>query len=220
MRALAVALGLVLGLALARGIAGAADAFDVEPRAYRDAAAAGAVGAVAGRAYEERRRPDAPDHPLAGVAVTLVPRSAEFLARLNAIKRGARESDRAFGAAAGAVRREREAYERALWDLGAVDLVLATVVAADGAFAFDRVPAGAWVMIASRSIWVPKNVRRAPTSERGPLRTAERVLGFNEVIVWLREMTVSGERAERLELTDRNAWFRGIVEERTLDAGR
>jgi hypothetical protein len=38
--------------------------------------------------------------------------------------------------------------------------------------------------------------------------------------VWLREVSVTGGATATVELTDRNGWFRGVVEEKMLDAGR
>jgi len=38
------------------------------------------------------------------------------------------------------------------------------------------------------------------------------------VSVWLRELTLSAGAIQEVELMDRNAWFTGIEEERTLDA--
>jgi len=43
-------------------------------------------------------------------------------------------------------------------------------------------------------------------------------MGFSAVSVWVRELMVSAGRIEEVELTDRNVWFTGIEEERTLDA--
>jgi hypothetical protein len=33
-------------------------------------------------------------------------------------------------------------------------------------------------------------------------------------------LTVAGGATEKVELTDRNGWFRGVVEERVLGTGR
>jgi hypothetical protein len=46
------------------------------------------------------------------------------------------------------------------------------------------------------------------------------MIGYDAVTVWVRELRVAAGRGEPIELTDRNAWFTGVVEERVLDAGR
>jgi hypothetical protein len=38
------------------------------------------------------------------------------------------------------------------------------------------------------------------------------------VTVWLREVGVAGGTTVSIELNDRNQWFRGVIEERLLDA--
>ena len=93
-------------LALALLVAGAAAAqtFELIGEPYRAAASAGAVGTVTGRVYEERRRPEGVERPFVGAAVTLLPRSAEFLKSLEETKQTARSSVNAFRAAAPKIR--------------------------------------------------------------------------------------------------------------------
>jgi hypothetical protein len=40
------------------------------------------------------------------------------------------------------------------------------------------------------------------------------------VTVWVRELTIAGGTTATVELTDRNGWFRGVVEEREPGTGR
>ena len=35
--------------------------------------------------------------------------------------------------------------------------------------------------------------------------------------IWLRELTVAGGATVTVDLTDRNGWFRGVIEERVQD---
>jgi len=212
----ALALGL---LALS---AQAAQAIDVLPAPYRAAAAAGAVGSVTGRVYEERRKPDGPDQPLAGAAVTLLPRSAQFLEKLEAVKRTSRTSMNDYRAAAPAIQTLKAEYEKELWESGAVDLVLGTVVAPDGRFSVENLPAGDWVLFVTSSVATDKKVvqGKAATKERGVYVPRTHLTGYQRFTVWLREITVSGGRAENVELIGRGAWFSGIVEERAPDAVR
>jgi len=197
-------------------VAAASDA-DVRVDAQRHAAAAGAVGTVTGHAWEERRKPGEVAQPLGGAVVTLVPHSSALTAQLEGIRTRSRDSATAYRASARAIRLAREAYEKALWEAGAADLVRTSVVDTTGGFRVD-LPAGPWLLIVTRSVRVGKASPRATKRERETYAPALRLMGFSAVSVWVRELTVSAGRIEEVELTDRNVWFTGIEEERTLDA--
>ena len=213
-----IRLALALGL-LALSVQAAA-ALDVLPGQYRAAAAAGAVGSVTGRVYEERRKPDGPDQPLAGAAVTLLPRSAQFLEKLEAVKRTSRNSMNDYRAAAPAIKTLKAAYEKELWESGAVDLVLGTVAAPDGKFSVENLPAGDWLLfVTSAASTDAKAVDpKSSKKERGVYVPGTHLTGYQRLTVWLREITVSGGRAENVELIGRGAWFSGVVEERAPNA--
>ena len=202
-RALAVILGLA-GLAAAPGP-------DADLAAYRKAEAAGAVGTVSGRAYTER--------PLGGTVVVLLPRSAALVGRLEEIKTHARDSERAFGSAATALRQAREAYEQRLWELGVPDFVRTTVVDGGGAFSMAGLPAGSWLLIATRSVFEARSSPKTRSRGREVFVPRQRLVGYYAVSIWLRELTLAGGGLETLDLSDRNVWFTGIVEDRVLDAG-
>jgi len=187
---------------------------------YRAAAASGSIGIVTGRVYEERKRPETPDQPLAGAAVIVLPKSAEVLRKLEEIKRTARNSADDYRAAGPSILAVRRAYEKELWDSGAVDLVKATTVAADGRFVVADLPAGDWLLIATHTVKIDKHAATSTTKKRGVYAPGTRLTGYQRVTVWLREITVSNGRSENLELSDRAAWFSGVVEERLPDAGR
>jgi hypothetical protein len=187
---------------------------------YRAAAASGSIGIVTGRIYEERQRPETPDQPLAGAAVIVLPKSAEVLRKLEEIKRTARNSADDYRAAGPSILAVRRAYEKELWDSGAVDLVKATTVAADGRFVVADLPAGDWLLIATHTVKIDKHAATSTTKKRGVYAPGTRLTGYQRVTVWLREITVSNGRSENLELSDRAAWFSGVVEERLPDAGR
>lgn len=186
---------------------------------YRAAAASGSIGIVTGRVYEERKRPETPDQPLAGAAVIVLPKSAEVLRKLEEIKRTARNSADDYRAAGPSILAVRRAYEKELWDSGAVDLVKATTVAADGRFVVADLPAGDWLLIATHTVKIDKHAATSTTKKRGVYAPGTRLTGYQRVTVWLREITVSNGRSENLELSDRAAWFSGVVEERLPDAG-
>ena len=213
-RLAATALVLALsGAALAHGAG-------INTESYRAAAASGAVGAVAGRMYEERNRPEAPDRPLAGAAVIVVPKSADVLKKLEQIKRDARNSADDYRAAGPSIVAVRRAYEKELWDSGAVDLVKSTTVDAEGRFIVPDLPAGDWLVIATHSVKIDKHVDPIPSKQAGVYTRHSQLTGYQRVTVWLREVTVATGRSENLELTDRGAWFSGVVEERAPGAGR
>ena len=197
-----------------------AQALDVLPGQYRAAAATGAVGSVTGRVYEERRKPDGPDQPLAGAAVTLLPRSAQFLEKLEAVKRTSRNSMNDYRAAAPAIQTLKAAYEKELWESGAVDLVMGTVVAPDGPLSVENVPAGDWLLFVTTSAATDTKVVEPKSSkkERGVYVPGTHLTGYQRLTIWLREITVSGGRAENVELIGRGAWFSGVVEERAPNA--
>ena len=199
-----------------------AQALDVLPGQYRAAAATGAVGSVTGRVYEERRKPDGPDQPLAGAAVTLLPRSAQFLEKLEAVKRTSRNSMNDYRAAASAIQTLKAAYEKELWESGAVDLVMGTVVAPDGRFSVENLPAGDWLLFVTTSAATDTKVVEPKSSkkDRGVYVPGTHLTGYQRLTIWLREVTVSGGRAENVELIGRGAWFSGVVEERAPNAVR
>jgi len=171
--------------------------------------------------YEERRRPEGVDQPLAGAAVTLLPRSAEFLWKFEEVKRTARNSVSDYRAAASAILTLRRAYEKALWESGAVDLVMGTVVEADGRFLVENLPAGAWLLIVTRSVATDKRPAGTPSKQqRGVYTPGTHLTGYQRLTIWLREVTVSSGRSESVDLAERSAWFSGVVEERAPDAGR
>jgi len=187
----------------------------------------GVTGVVEGRIYIERRRPDAPDEPLAGVGILVVPRSTAVLEQLETIKRAARESMPAFRDAAPAVRAAMNDYELELWQAGYPDAAIRTSTDADGRYRAVA-PPGAWIVYAERSVFLP--VRSGRTGQT-PTATAldplarysasqyqhflptTRVTGFDAVSVWLREVTVEAGQRVTTELHDRGLWMSGVVEE-------
>jgi len=206
---------LILFLLLGAGIAQALDV-DLEP--YREARRAGALGSVAGRVIAEPARPDAPGRPFVGTTITLLPRSSMLMARLESLKRGTRDSVQAFREAAPAMRKAREVYEREILEAGAPDLTPLLQIDADGTFRIDDVPAGAWLVFAWHAVATDVATARINPKERQQFPRLTRLRGFESVTVWVREVNVAGGHTATVELTDRNLWFRGVVEERVLDA--
>ena len=201
-------------------LASSAEALDVSVESYRQARQTRALGAVTGRVYAEQRTLRVPARPMTGTTVTLFPRSEALLARLETLKAQSRESSTAYTAAAPAMRKAKEVYERELLHAGAPDLAPMVLVDRDGGFRIDDVPAGAWVLLAWYSTPVDVSTQKAKPRDRDLYQPQSRLHGFQSVTVWLREVSVKGGATATVELTDRNGWFRGVMEERTLDAGR
>lgn len=193
---------------------------DAAIASYHDAMREGALAVLTGRVYEERRKPDAPDTPLDGTVLMILPRSETFLDTLETIKQHARDSMDTYRGAASAVRRAREAYETALLRRGGGDLAQALTVGPDGTFALPSVPAGDWVLVAAYTVFGKK--APTPTSGRAAAVAATagdrfiaqpKLISHSYVTFWLRELTVKPGDTATVTLTDRNAWLTGVLED-------
>jgi hypothetical protein len=201
-------------------VASTAHALDASLEPYREARRAGALGVVTGKVYAEPRTPRGQIRPMTGTTVTLLPRSAALEARLQRLKEQSRESSTAFAGTAPAMRKAQEGYERELLEAGFPDLTVVVAVDGEGGFRIPDVPAGAWLVLAWHSTPVGTSVPKTKTKERSLHQPQPRLYGFQSVTVWLRDVTVVGSTTATLDLTDRNGWFHGVIEERVLDAGR
>jgi hypothetical protein len=209
---------LTLALAALASVA-AAPALDVQPEAYRQAAAAGAVGGVSGRTVGETGRRAAPEQPLEDVSVTVLPWSEALLARLSQIKSEARRNMQAYRESARRIAEARRQLERALTEAGAGDLVRYTAVTPDGAFEVVRLPAGRWLLLAQRAQFVRKEMSLPRGHEATTYRRQPRMKGYYAVTLWVQELTIAAGQSQTLELSDRNAWLTAIAEDRVLDTG-
>ena len=207
----------LLALPLIAGPATAA--IDVDLTRYTDAERTGAAVAVTGRVFAERRKVDGAELPLAGASVVAVPRSEALLRRFEHLREGARESATAYRDAALLMQRAREAYERELWEAGAPQLVRNAVVDSTGRFDLGSLPEGRWIVVAVWDRAVNAKAAKPDNKERGVYLPTPRLTGYRARLVWLREVAVSRADPASLELTDRNVWFSGVVEERVQDAG-
>lgn len=190
----------------------------------------GATGTVEGRLYVERPKPDAPDQPLAGIGVLLVPQADDLLAQLEDLKRASRDSVRGFRAAAPGVRDLVDEYETELWRAGYPDAAPRTVTDATGTFRL-QVPAGAWLLVARRSVFVRLHSTRpvAPpsalaldplalysTSQFQHFQPTARMTGFDAVSFWLRAVEVTQGETVALDLHDRGVWLSAVEEEHDI----
>lgn len=204
----------VLAIVLAAGPGAAA--VDVDLQRYALAERAGAVVPVGGRAYAERRTPGGPEIPLTGATVVAMPWSEALSRRLQQLREGARASAAAYREAATLMQRAREAYEAELEAAGEPDLVRTAVVDPRGRFDLGRLPAGRWLIIATSERFHGTSAPRAERKDRPMYTPRPRLVGFHAREVWVRDIAVGAEPVE-LELTDRNIWFTGVVEQRVLD---
>lgn len=185
------------------------------------------TGTIEGRVYIERLKPDAPDIALVGVGVLLVPRADDLLERLETAKRGARESMRGFREAAPTVRAAVDEHELQLWQAGFPDAAVRTSTNAAGVFRVE-LPAGAWVLVAERSVFVSLSstrpgvppsassldpLARYATSAYQHFLPSAKLVGYDAVTVWLRELSVEAGQTVALDLHDRGVWLSGVAEE-------
>ena len=213
MRELAAAslAGVLISLALS---AGAAD-ISAMTAPYLAARERGAVGAVAGRAYEEARRTGEEPKPYAGVSVFLLPDPGGFERELAAIKAGRRDSPERFLDAEPKIRAARVSFERGLIEAGAGALLKGEMTDEGGLFRLLDVPEGAWTLVA----WQETAIRqkKPPLSRSDAMRYPDRteVLGSYTVIYWLVPIEVKAGKETPVRLHDRNVWLTAIREDRS-----
>jgi hypothetical protein len=209
----------VLAMALLLLVSPAAGALDVDLKAYDDARRRGETAIISGRAYTERRKPNADDTPIARTVVVVLPLSEALVRRLDEFRAHARDSATAYRDAATKIRRARESYERELWEAGGADLVRSTVVDTDGRFTLTDLPAGRWLVWATHSEFIDARSPKISLRDRERFRLPPRLVGYYAERAWLREVETTPGSAATVELNDRNVWFAGVVEDRVLDAG-
>jgi len=197
----------------------AAAAFDVDLKAYDEARRRGETVAVEGRVYNERRKPTTDDEPVPHATVVLLPRSEALLRRLDDLRAHARDSPAEYRDAATKMRKAREAYEREVWEAGAPELVVATVVDSGGRFVLADIPAGRWLVWVTHSQFVSAQSPNVPQRDRGHFRLSPRLIGYYAERAWLRELDMTAGMVATVDLNDRNVWFAGVVEDRVPDPG-
>ncbi len=178
------------------------------------------MGVVAGRAVEEARRRGAPATPLSGFSVTLMPYSAEFLARLRDIADRGRRDLTAHARTASAIVEARREYERALAGAGAAELVMSSPVAPDGRFEVMNVPAGEWLVIALHPVFVASASPATKSRDKETFAPQARISGYYAVAVWVRAVSVVPGEETSVALTDRNVMMTAVEEKPAPGAGR
>jgi hypothetical protein len=175
----------------------------------------GSLGSVEGRAYAEGR-PGGEATPYASVSVLLLPRSAAFEAELEAIKTHSRDSPDAYIEAEPKVSAARLAFERTLIDTGAGQLILGESSDGAGAFRFQRVPEGAWLLLAWRETPHAKRPPAPKRSEAERFKTRPQVFGQTTVVLWWRPVIVKAGEEAVVQLHDRNEWLTAVREDRRV----
>jgi hypothetical protein len=223
-RSLALAAVLVLGVV---GVSLGEEPPRVFLDTLRQRLVRGETATIEGRVYMERRKPNDPDEPLAGIGVLFVPHQPELRERLETVKRQSRDSVDGFRDAAPAARAAVLEYESRLWRRGYPEAAVRAVTDGHGRFR-ATVPAGAWIAFAERSVFVTLHSAReqpAPSSTAlDPLarystnqyqhfQKVARVAGFDAVSVWLRDLEVQPGTTIVLDLHDRALWLSGVIEE-------
>ena len=176
------------------------------------------IGTVSGTALVSGPRAASPPVPLAALEVLLVPRSDTILANLERIKRQSRDSMTGYRTAIPEIREVLETFVRDLKGSGDFLVVPRATVDDTGRFAIEDVPAGRWILLGRRSVYVDRASKDA-RKETGTYQTQRRLVGYERVTVWLQEVTVESGVGASVDLTDRNVWFEG-VEEKTATRDR
>jgi len=173
-----------------------------------------AVGQIAGHAYAESPRRQAPPTPYAAVQVRLLPYSAQFEAQLDAIKSTSRDSLKLYGQAVSRFENVRVAYERALLDAGGGALVRDGVTDATGTVRLADVPGGDWLLVAW---WETGHQRKTNKAERrGGVDQYANVpvtVDYSTVTCWRQRVSVRAGETIDVSLTDRAVWLTGVREE-------
>ena len=174
----------------------------------------GRIGQVAVSALLAARSADGPPTPRPGVVFALLPRSPALVKELERIKAAARDSEAGYLEAATNMAALSDRYAQSLREAGAGDLVFAATADGRGEHLFAQMPAGEWLLV-GRDERVQETPARAPSKrERERFVLPSRLRGYRDVTFWLMDVTVVQGRVTKLSLTDRNPWFRGVVQER------
>ena len=176
------------------------------------------MGTVTGTALVSGPRAASPPVPLAALEVLLLPRSEPILANLERIKRQSRDSMTGYRTAIPEIREVLETFVRDLKGSGDFLVVPRATVDETGHFAIEDVPAGRWILLGRRSVYVDR-ASKDTRKETGTYQTQRRLVGYERVTVWLQEVTVESGVGASVDLTDRNVWFEG-VEEKTATRDR
>jgi len=175
----------------------------------------GLFGGIEGRAYAEGRPGEEPI-PYASVSVLLLPRSATFEAELEAIKTHSRDSADAYIEAEPKLSAARRAFERTLIEAGAGQLILGGSSDPAGVFRFQRVPEGAWILLAWRETPHAKRPVTLKRADAEHYKGRAQIFGQTIVTYWWKPVVVKVGEEATVRIHDRNEWMTGVREDRRV----
>lgn len=209
--------GLIARLLTALALAGLAPASAEEVGAliapYLRARDEGALGELAAEVHGLPRRPVEAPTPLDGVAVLLLPYSAQVDAELETVKAQLRDSLKAYGGSAQKVSAIRVAYERELLSAGAGELIRGEVSDAKGMLRLSGVPAGDWLVLAWREVFHPQRAPRVKRPDASRFTDVPVAIGHDVVSFWRARVSITAGATASIALTDRNVWLTAVREE-------
>jgi hypothetical protein len=172
-----------------------------------------AFGEVVGHAFTESLRPQQAPTPRPSVSILLLPYSSQFEAQLAVIKAGLRDSRNNYTGAVTRLEGVRVAYQRALGEAGAGDLIREAITDGAGALRLTAVPAGDWLLVAWREeAHVTKtSTLSADVQQKYP--NTPLVVDYSTVTYWVRRITVTAGELSDLTLSDRGVWMTGVRQE-------
>lgn len=180
---------------------------------YLRAREANAVGAVAGHAHAEPRRPGGAPEPYDAVPVLLLPPSAELEAELDAIKAHRRDSLKSYGEAARRIETALATFQSSLLYAGAGELIRGDVTDPAGRLRLTAVPAGEWLLVAWREQGQGGKAPRMRRGEAGRFPDVPVASGYWMVNYWRMRIAVRPGESTAVALTDRNVWLTVVREE-------
>ena len=188
-----------------------AEAPKLEP--HRAAVGRGETGVVDVRAYAERRKPEGPDIPVKEMVVALVPSSDALIAEIEQVRSSSRDSLDAYLTAALRIRRILEAYVKSLTEADGADLMRSGKARADGWLSFREVAAGQWLVLSGHETTAAVTPRKRKGGDKDRFALSPRLVGYRWASLWVIPVTVTSGVGTTVELTDRNVWFTGVIED-------
>lgn len=205
---------LVASLATGHGDPAAAQDLGALAAPYLRARDDRTMGEVAGRAYAEPIRPNSPPVPYDSVSVLLLPYSAGLEAQLETVKAHFRDSLRTVAEATAQITAVRAAYERGLLAAGGGELIRGEVSDAKGQLRFREVPAGEWLLFASReTAWHPGKAAKMKRGDASQFLDVPVPAGRSTVTYWWMRLSVRAGESTAVSLNDRNVWLVGVRED-------
>ena len=176
----------------------------------------GALGGLAAEAHGLPRRAAEPPAPYDGVAVLVLPYSAQVDAELEKVKTELRNSLKDYGTSAHKVTAIRAAYERVLLAAGGGELIRGEVSDSKGMLRLSGVPAGDWLVLAWREVFHPQRAPRVKRPDASRFPDVPVALGHDVVSYWRARVSITAGETASIALTDRNVWMTAVRQETSV----